>query len=100
MILIIDTENKQSSVLECGDLKRLSASVLGQGDVARALGDLGRPDAEGAFVWITISALRRAAAQAGDAAWAAQFDGMIDYATSKGWVDAASASVRVHLTKG
>jgi len=97
MLLIIDTEINRTSVLEGDDLKRLSASVRGQGDVARALGGLGRPDADGAHVWIGIAALRRAAAPTGDAAWGSGYDGMIAYATSKGWVDTASAEVRVHL---
>jgi len=98
MQLIVDTDAAHTSVREATDLKRLSATVHGTGDIARALGKLGRRDADGAHLWIAIDGLRAAAAPAGDAAWLKAFDGMIAYATGKGWVDAATACVRVHIT--
>jgi hypothetical protein len=49
-------------------------------------------------VWIDIALLREAAlAQVDDPEFAAKFDGMIAYATKKGWINALGNRVRAHL---
>ena len=70
---------------------------LDAASLARALAALGH--IEGEHAWLAIDALRRAAGAEVPAAarpgWESGFDGMIAYATSKGWV--ADGAVRAHL---
>jgi len=99
MILMIDTLNGTVEIGEAGDCKRLSAEVRGDGSLSAALGTLGSPDADGKHLWISIDGLRKAAAPANDAVWPSQFDAMIQYAASKGWLDGTAARVRVHWTQ-
>lgn len=99
MILNIDTDSGVVLVSEPQDCKRLSAVLTGSGSLTNALGSLGRADEDGEHLWIDISKLRAAAAPAGDAGWASQYEGMIRYATSKGWVDQSLQQVRVHIDR-
>jgi hypothetical protein len=82
---------------EPDDCRRLKCVVRGVRDVARlaeVLGDIGRP--EGCdVVFLRPSALRRLAAGQTSTDWADAFQGMLDYARSKGWLNDAE-EVRVH----
>jgi hypothetical protein len=61
-------------------------------------GEFGLPDPDGSHVWLTIAALRDELARTGaDDEALAQFDGMIDYATAKGWADPGRGAVRAHV---
>lgn len=64
-----------------------------------ATGPLCDPDADGEHVWLDVAAARAAGAEeAPDAtAFTEQFDGMIAYATSKGWTNEAGTHVRAHV---
>lgn len=80
----------------------LSVRVSGDvddGAVAAALDGLGRLDGEHA--WLDVAALRRCAGvNIGDdvrAGWEAGFDGMIAYASSKGWTN--GGAVRAHVER-
>lgn len=97
MILDIDTDKRSVVVVEGADCKRLSARISGGGTIAAALGSFGRPDVDGAHLWIDIGQLRIAAGANQDSGWTAQFDGMIRYAASKGWLNEHGDCVRVHL---
>ena len=99
MILNIDTDSGNIKVTQAEDCKRLSAVLTGSGSLTRALGSFGKPDGDGEHLWISISQLRAAAAPAGDAGWSSQYEGMIRYATAKGWVDEPMLHVRVHIDR-
>jgi hypothetical protein len=49
-------------------------------------------------VWLDIAWLRAAGPDDDD--WRAQFDAMIGYARSKGWVDEPGTRVRAHVQSG
>jgi hypothetical protein len=99
MILHIDTDSGSIEVTEPQDCKRLSAIVTGNGGLTKTLGSFGNADVDGEHLWISISQLRTVAAPAGDDGWSSQYDGMIRYATSKGWVDKSAQRVRVHIDR-
>jgi hypothetical protein len=63
---------------------------------ADALSAAGAGGLDGDHAWLDIAWLR--AAGPDDDAWRGQFDGMIAYATSKGWVDEPGRRVRAHVT--
>lgn len=51
-------------------------------------------------LWIDIAFVQELAGDAGDAAdaeWQAQFDNMLAYANSKGWIDEAANRVEAHI---
>jgi hypothetical protein len=77
-------------------LDRLHALLDGSLDVAR-LDDLcERADDE--HVWLDVARARAIGVEtANDPAFADGFDAMIDYATSKGWLDEAGTHVRAHV---
>ena len=51
-------------------------------------------------VWVDIERLRTTAlAEVDDPDFPAQFDGMIAYATKKGWLNALGTRVRAHLER-
>ena len=51
-------------------------------------------------VWVDIALLRaNALAEVTDPAFPEQFDGMIAYATKKGWLNALGTRVRAHLER-
>lgn len=60
-------------------------------------GSLCQFDDDGEHVWIDIAVARTIGAQATDDEWPGKFDGMIAYAASKGWTDAAGTHVRAHV---
>lgn len=94
MIVRIDASGAVS-LDDAADLKRLhveAADAATAGDALAAAG-AGGP-AEDGHVALAISWLRAASA---GAAPADEFDAMIGYATSKGWVDVDAQTVRAHL---
>ena len=97
--MYVELSDGAAHVRQADDLKSLSVRAPGGVADPAALGDLGEPD--GAHVWLSVSALRDAAAATvpeGDRAeWTRGFDGMIAYATSKGWTNEAGTHVRAHL---
>jgi len=81
------------------DLKGFKLVVEGglAGDaLATALGAAGR--LAGEHAWISPGWLRDASGLAGDAAWVQGFEGMVGYATRKGWVDDTGA-IRAHIER-
>jgi hypothetical protein len=56
------------------------------------------PDAD--HVWIDVALLRSAAIELVDEAdYGERFDGMIAYATKKGWIDESGTRVRAHIER-
>lgn len=77
-------------------LDRLHAEVDGELDDPQF--DEFVSQADDGHVWVDVDWLRTAGlAQIGDAGYAAQFDAMIAYATSKGWLDESGTRVRAHI---
>ena len=99
MRLHLYTDRATTSVSDGADLKRLDAVVHGTGDKAAALGGHGAMDADGAHLWIDIAWLRSEAGAGQPESWAAQFDGMVAYANSKGWSNPDHTRLRVHLAQ-
>ncbi|MCQ3809065.1 MAG: hypothetical protein KTV68_00765 [Acidimicrobiia bacterium] len=70
------------------------------GDVAAAVAAFGGRAAASErdnHLWIDIAFVRDLAGDAADAEWQAQFDGMLAYANSKGWIDEAANRVEAHI---
>jgi len=75
--------------------------VLGTGDRSRlagALEGIGRLDGDDAF--LDIAAVKELAGErARDPEWLASFDGMVEYARSKGWLDPGGTALRAHCER-
>ncbi len=92
----IDAHQPTAVVTDVEDLERLEVLApagLQDDELAGRLGDLGRVD--GDHVRLSIARLRGSGPA--DPAWGEQFDGMIGYATSKGWVE--GTAVRAHVVR-
>jgi hypothetical protein len=78
-------------------LDRLHATVAG--DPARTLfNEFCSPGPDAEHVWVDIANLRAAVlARVDDPGVGDQFDGVIAYATSKGWLDESGTHVRAHI---
>jgi hypothetical protein len=96
--MFVEVTEGQCAVREAADLKSLSVQAADRAHLS-ALGDLGSVD--GDHVWLSIDALKTAAAATVPdderAAWGDAYDGMIAYAISKGWASADGAAVRAHI---
>jgi hypothetical protein len=86
-----------ASVEQAQDLKQLHAEFRGV-DVATAvvaLADAALGTVDGDHVWLSVSALR--AAGDGSSKWSSAFDGMVAYASSKGWTSTDGSLLRAHI---
>lgn len=90
---LLDPCNLKALSLELADEGGLSADAA---SVSALLGPLGRMESEG-HVWIQVAGLK--ALGPADAAWRGDFDRMIAYAETKGWVRGTPPEVRVHLSQ-
>jgi hypothetical protein len=88
-----------TELVEADDFKHFSVVVHAHADaetLRRAVGALGRSDGD-SFVFVDPNALvRLPGALAHDPEWHTSLDGMLEFARSKGWVD-ASGMVRAHV---
>ncbi len=88
-------------LVEPEDCKKFHVEAAGMAEgslpeVLAGLGDWADGGAEG-HVWIVADAVRAAAAPQVSAEWAADFDGMVGYAASKGWLNEAGTAIRAHV---
>ena len=94
-------EVPEVKVVDVDDLTRLHLALGAvtdeEADSALREAGLGRlQDADTGF--LDVAALRAAAEpQAGADDWAQQWDGMVEYARSKGWLTDDGASLQVHV---
>lgn len=80
---------------EADNFRRFSVAAAPDAPLSSALDGIAR--LEGAtHAWVSPSALRRLAPQAGQPEWEEGFGKMLAYAGSKGWTDAEGA-VRAHI---
>ena len=99
-VVIIRVDRSGPSLLEPEDCKRFSVEVGDlPGGPAALLAALGSWAAGGdaAHVWIRIDAVRAAAAGTVGPAWDAEFDGMVAFAGTKGWLDETGTAIRAHV---
>ncbi|HEY2225770.1 hypothetical protein [Actinomycetospora sp.] len=61
--------------------------------------DAGELSEDGAHVMIPVATLRRLAAGRVPEGWDADFDGMLAYARTKGWLSEEGDAVRAHLER-
>jgi hypothetical protein len=99
--MFVEIRDGAASVHDAADLKSLSVRVDPDGDLAAGLAGLGSPADDGAHAWLLIDALKAASVATlptdQRSEWSTGFDGMIAYATSKGWTSADGRSVRAHI---
>lgn len=98
-MIVLLTPDAPPALTDVDRLDRLHAASQGPlGDMMT--GPLCRFDDDGEHVWLDIAAARAAGAAAvDDETWTDRFDGMIAYARSKGWADAAGTHVRAHVER-
>ena len=88
------------SLEEPDDCKRFHVTVLNGRDPALVFGalvDAAAGRLEGDDAWITVDAVRRMAEGRVGPGWSDEFDGMLAYAASKGWMDGNGASIQAHV---
>ncbi|MGW1786580.1 hypothetical protein ACWCQQ_47115 [Streptomyces sp. NPDC002143] len=101
MIVHVDVGRRHCEVRDAGDLKRLSVEVAGEApddEIDRTAAPLVRLQSP-THAWVSVRELRAACAREGDPAWVREFDAMVAYAASKGWVDDAGTSLRAHVVR-
>ena len=99
MIIRIDHDN-EVRLVDPDDCKKfhVEASRDGGGDLNKLLGAAGSVDDAGEdHVWIHFDWVRNEASGRVAADWAPQFDAMVRYAATKGWLNEAGTSIRAHI---
>src|SRR3954467_12668438 len=95
----LDNDPAAPGLREVDDFKAFKVVVHGSADDSRlrdALDGLGTLDGDG-NAFLEIDAVKRLAGErARDAEWQRAFDGMVEYARGKGWVDAGGTALQAH----
>jgi hypothetical protein len=98
MYIWIDCDGAGPELREPDVFTELKLVVAGAADLeaaGREAARVGRTD--DGHVFVEPALLRRLAAErAGDVGWSEQFEGMVEYASAKGWIDDAG-NVRAHI---
>jgi hypothetical protein len=84
------------------DTRHFQLTVLGgravdHGLVYGALVDAAAGRLDGEHAWIAVDAVRRMAAGRTGSTWEANFEAMLEYASTKGWLDDTGATIRAHV---
>lgn len=101
MLVHVDTAKNRSDVRDVDDLKRFAVVVAGDGTddaIEQALAPLARLDPPG-HAWVSIDRLRTACGRDDDPDWSSAFNGMVQYAGSKGWLDETGTELRAHIER-
>ena len=88
------------SLEEPEDCKRFHVAVVNGHDptlVFGALVDAAAGRLEGDHAWITVDAVRRMAKDRVGPGWDTDFEAMLSFAASKGWLDPAGGSIQAHV---
>jgi len=105
MFVTVDLATNQIGLDEPDDCTRFHVEVrngdpgagrAGLGDALAAIGRLADDD----HAWIDIAGVRTLAEGRVGVTWAADFDSMVGYAASKGWLDEAKTAIQAHLEWG
>src|SRR4051812_30649194 len=97
MIVVVDGTTGQVVMDEAANLRGLSVELRACETSAAGtlLGDLGSVDRD--HVWLDIGLLKGLSPLAHDPEWDHGFDGVMEYARSKGWIDDTGKRVRAHI---
>ncbi len=97
MIVDVDCESRTCTLIDPATFTTFSVRSDGTDSqvVGLAMGPAGDAADESDHVWVSIDWLIEAAA--GDDEWRGQFDGMVGYATSKGWLNEERTHIKAHL---
>jgi hypothetical protein len=85
---------------EPDDCRRFHVAAHGDADpdrLGRVLADHGSGRLDGDDVWVQVEAVRRLAAGRVGAGWESDFAAMLEFARSKGWIDASGTAIRAHV---
>jgi hypothetical protein len=98
MIVQVDITAGQATLEQPEDCKKFHVAApagteLGQ--IAEMLGT--EDDAPADHVWVPVDWVRQQASGRVSDGWAGEFDGMLGYASSKGWMSPDGASVQAHV---
>lgn len=94
--MVIVVEGDQVRLEEPSDFKAFKVVV--HGDDTSAIDTVGR--LEGAdTAWVQIEAVRRLAGDAADQAWEDEYDAMLAYARTKGWLHDARREIQAHVER-
>ena len=92
---------------EPDDTKKFHVAVLNGtspeadfGLIFGALVDAAAGRLEGDDAYITIDAVRRMAGDRVEEGWTDQFDAMLAYAKTKGWLDEGHNAIKAHIERG
>ncbi len=100
MFVQVGGASGQVELVEPEDCKRFHVLCGVDGSapaaVAEALGTWAAGATED-HVWIRVEAVRAAAAGRVGPGWAEEFDGMLGYARSKGWLNEAGDAIAAHV---
>ncbi|MEZ5232213.1 MAG: hypothetical protein R2755_15090 [Acidimicrobiales bacterium] len=100
MFVRISAAGATPELVEPEDCKKfhVASGLVGAGntEVASALGDWAA-GATDDHVWIRVDAVQAAAAGRVPEGWAADFDAMVGYAGSKGWLNEAGDAIAAHV---
>ncbi|MDW3213459.1 MAG: hypothetical protein R8G01_05645 [Ilumatobacteraceae bacterium] len=95
-MIVVLASNEPPRLTDLDRLDRLHAELHGALDAAQ-LGDLCEP-AEDEHVWLDVARARaNGVERSSDATFGENFDAMIGYAASKGWLNDAGTHVRAHV---
>lgn len=88
------------TLVDAADCTKFHVEAPG-GDARAAgarLGEAGTADgAPEGHVWVDVAWVRRQAEGQVPGGWAADFDGMLAYATERGWLDADGRAIQAHV---
>lgn len=97
MIVDIDTSTASCSLLEADVFTafHVRSDTAAASEAAAAMGSAGDAADEPDHVWVSIEWL--IGAGGGDDAWRTQFDAMVGFAASKGWINDEGTHLKAHL---
>lgn len=97
MIVRVDTAAGRATLEQPEDCKKFHVEAP-EGDLAQIAAVLGTPaDAPADHVWVPVDWVRAQAQGRVPDNWSSEFDGMLGYASSKGWLSADGRSIQAHV---
>jgi hypothetical protein len=98
--VVIVVEDDAVDLVDPGDTRAFHVEVRGDVDVAAVLDEsgAGRLADDGEHALIEIGWVRQQAVGVGPG-WDQEFEGMLDFARTKGWIDEGSSAIVAHLER-
>ena len=98
MYVLADLRTHSFDLVEAGDCQSFSVRVVGEGgvpDLVLTLAGCGVVEED--HVWVDVEVVRRLALFSTGEDWDAQFEAMVEYAGTKGWLDDDGHRIRAHV---